>query len=143
MPFVLLFIGLVAILVGVRGHGKDAGDLLAKEFTGSNSFIQWFLAIMILGLIGYYKPAKPVADGMIGLLIVAMIISKKGLFANLESAFQNAQPIAANTGKPVTTAQTPGVASPYASQAPFTPGNISVYNPNMFDPTAPNFVGAF
>ena len=103
MPFVLFFIGVLAVVIGVRGQASAAGQLLASEFTGSNSFIQWFLAIMIIGLIGYWDKARPVSDGALVLLLVVMVLAPRngnggaGLFVQLEDAFQNATPISAKT----------------------------------------------
>lgn len=96
MPFVFAFFAIALLAIGVRGQANNASKLLADEFTGSNSFIQWFLAIMILGLLGYYKPIRAVADAMLGLVIVAIVLVKAnpnaaggGFFAQLEAAFQN------------------------------------------------------
>ena len=101
MPYVFLMLAILFVAIGVRGKATDAGHLLQSEFTGPNSFIQWFLAIMILGGLGYVKPIRPIADGMLGLVIVALILSKGdprraggGFFAQLEDAFQNTTPSA-------------------------------------------------
>jgi hypothetical protein len=97
MPFVFLIVGLMILVIGVRGQSNTAIKLLQSEFTGANSFIQWFLAIMILGLVGYYKPIKPLSDGLIGLVILAMILneqSQNNIFGALEQAFQNTTPSA-------------------------------------------------
>jgi len=97
MPFIFLIVGLMLLVIGVRGQSNAAISLLQNEFTGANSFIQWFLAIMILGLVGYYKPIKPLVDGLIGLVILAMILNEQtqnNIFGALESAFQNTQPSA-------------------------------------------------
>jgi hypothetical protein len=97
MPFIFLIVGLMILVIGVRGQSNTAITLLQSEFTGANSFIQWFLAIMILGLAGYYRPIKPVTDGLIGLVILAMVLneqSQNNIFGALEQAFQNTTPSA-------------------------------------------------
>jgi hypothetical protein len=125
MPFAFLIIGLMLIVIGVRGQTSEAGQLAASEFTGSNSFVQWFLAIMILGTIGYYKPVRPLADGMLGLVIVTMFLAKAnpnsangGFFSAFEKAVQNATPSPAatntstlNVGDPNNPASLPNVGS--------------------------------
>lgn len=100
MPFAFLIIGLMLVVIGARNQTAQAATLLQSEFTGSNSFIQWFLAIMILGAIGYYRPLKPVADGLLGLVILAMVLARGnpnapggGLFAQLEADIQGARAI--------------------------------------------------
>ena len=128
VPFVLGFIAIAMIAIGIRGQAQAAGTLLASEFTGAGSFIQWFLAIMILGLIGYYKPAKPVADAMLGLVIVAMVLVRGnpnapggGFIAQLENAFQTATP----------TAGTPASGSGTSGQTGASPsaGSVAGVNP--------------
>lgn len=133
MPFVFLALGILAVVIGARGQASTANALLQSEFTGKNSFIQWFLAIVILGAIGYYKPVRPVADAMLGLVIVALILSKGnpnsatgGFFANLESAFQTAQPtpqtkVSAQNGTP---GASPSIA-PVGGASSFTPSQTN------------------
>lgn len=101
MPFALLFIAILAIAIGARGQANAAGQLLASEFTGSNSFIQWFLAVLIVGSVGFYKPAAPVSRAGLGLILVAVFLKKgNGFFADLENAFQTATATAANSVAP-------------------------------------------
>jgi hypothetical protein len=95
VPFVLAFIAIILIVVGVRGQSTAASKLLASEFTGASSFVPWFLAIMALGLVGYFKPIRPVADAFLGLVILAMLLANNGFFVNLTQAFETAQPSAA------------------------------------------------
>ena len=97
MPIVLLILAVVIIAIAIRGHAADAGALLASEFTGPNSFIQPFLAILILGSIGFWKPARPFADGFIALVILSLFLNKgTGFFSQLEKAFQNTSAAPAN-----------------------------------------------
>lgn len=101
MPFAFAIIGLMFVVIAVRNQQQNAITLLKSEFTGKNSFIQWFLALGVLGAIGYYKPFKPLANGMLFLIILVMVIANQnkngggGLFAKFEDAVQNATPIAA------------------------------------------------
>lgn len=89
MPFVLLVLGLLFLVVAVRGTQDQFFALLKGEFTGTNNFLVWVLAIVILGLIGYLKPIRPVAHAMIGLIILVMIIANKGIFAQFNNAIRN------------------------------------------------------
>lgn len=80
MPVIFLALGVVILIIGMRGQAANASALLAQEFTGPGSFVMWFLAIAILGAIGAYKPARPAANAMLTLVIVAMILANgKGL----------------------------------------------------------------
>lgn len=120
MPFVLLLLGLLFLVVAVRGTQTDFFSLVKSEFTGTNNFLVWVLAIVILGMIGYLKPIRPVAHAMIGLVILVMIIANKGIFANFNQAIRNpAATPAATTGTGATApAGTTAPAQPAASTSP-------------------------
>jgi hypothetical protein len=135
MPFVFLIVGLMILIIGVRGQSNTAIKLLQSEFTGANSFIQWFLAIMILGLVGYYKPIKPLSDGLIGLVILAMILneqSQNNIFGALEQAFQNTTPSPAtnNNFNPGATQTNGAPSAAAASVAPAASVPNAIPNPS-------------
>ena len=99
MPLVVAIVAAAMITIGLRGQSGAATTLLASELIGPNSFIQWFLAIVILGMIGYWRPARPVADGLLGLVLLGLFLSKGvGFVGNLEAAFQNTKPAPAKMG---------------------------------------------
>lgn len=107
MPFVFFLIGLVAIIIAVRGTQKTAFQLLGSEFTGQNNFVVWAAAIVILGALGYAPGIKPVARGLLGLVLLVMILTNSrpdgqggGFFAQLNAQLRN--PVA-----PPEDAQTP------------------------------------
>jgi hypothetical protein len=116
MPFVLFLLGVLFLVVAVRGTQAQFFDLIKSEFTGANNFLIWVLAIVILGLmIGYLKAVRPIAHAMIGLIILVMIIANKGVFARFNEAFRNPAtinppaPAAANLGTtPTPTSQNMG-----------------------------------
>lgn len=96
MPFAFLIVALFLIVIAVRNQTANAVTLMKSEFTGPHSFIQWFLAISVIGSVGYIKPIKPVADAFLFLILLVMIISdqnKNGIFAKFQDALQNTQPI--------------------------------------------------
>lgn len=91
MGIVFLFIGIAAIAIGVRGQAPAAGKLLASEFTGPASFMEWLAAILILGVIGFYKPVRPAANAMLGLVILAIFLRKGvGFFDQINKALTSA-----------------------------------------------------
>jgi len=95
MPFVFLIVGLMLIVIGARNQQGNAVTLLQSEFTGTNSFVEWLIAALIIGGLGYIKPLKPVSDAFLGLMILVMIIANQnsgGLFAQFEAALQNTSP---------------------------------------------------
>lgn len=89
MPFVLFLLGVLFLIVAVRGTQDQFFALLKGEFSGTNNFLVWILAIVILGMIGYIKPIRPVAHSMIGLIILVMIVANKGIFARFNEAVRN------------------------------------------------------
>jgi len=139
MPFIFLIVGLMLLVIGVRGQSNTAITLLQNEFTGANSFIQWFLAIMILGLVGYYKPIKPLADGLIGLVILAMILNEQtqnNIFGALESAFQNTQPSAGTSDPFAPTSQNAQQFQQISGQTQAGVNTGSMFNTNPLNPSA-------
>ena len=121
MALVFLLIGVAVVAIGVRGQASQAGALLTSELTGSNSFLPWAGAILILGLIGAYRPARPFANGMLVLVVVSIVLAQgKGFFGQLQSALAN--PIAAPSnavvsGSSSSDGSTPTVASALGSVA--------------------------
>jgi len=102
MPFVLLFIGATLIVSGVRGTSGTLFTLLKGDFTGNGNFLYWFLAVLIIGSIGYIKKLQAFSDIFLGLLVLVMIIanekSGKDFFSSFD--FQISNPIG-----PATTAK--------------------------------------
>ena len=100
MPFVLLAVGILFFVVAIQGTQGSFFTLMKSEFTGSNSFVVWAAAFIIIGLIGYSRPLKPVSHAFLVLILVAMILANgKGVFANFQSALANpVAPAATGTG---------------------------------------------
>ncbi len=150
MPFVFLIIGVMLLVIGLRGQSQAATTLLKDEFTGSGSFIQWFIAIMVLGLVGYYKPIRPLTDGLIGLVILTMILNeqtKNNIFKAFETALQNTTPSpsgnAASSNATVSGAAT--ATNPIANLVKalqngsvFTPPPTNALNPITYSPIVQN-----
>lgn len=112
MPFVFLLIGITFLVSAIRGTQSAMFALVKSEFVGTNSFVPWVSAILILGFVGYARPVKPIADAMIGLVILAMVLSNKGgFFSSLNQQISNpTAPAASST--PTGSTGTPGTALP-------------------------------
>lgn len=101
MPFVLVFIGLLLLVAGVRGTHTQLFTLIKGDFTGSGNFIYWIVAILAVGAVGYIKPIKPVSDAFLVLIIIVMVLSNKGLFGKFTQQIQStntATPDSSNLG---------------------------------------------
>jgi hypothetical protein len=80
MPIALLIIGILFLTAAVRGTQQELFDTLRDDFTGPNNFIYWGLAFFIIGAIGYWKPAKPLSNAFMGLVVVVLFLSNRGFF---------------------------------------------------------------
>lgn len=91
MAFAFLFIGIILIISAARGTLSDLGILLKSELTGKNNFFYWLIAIGIVGAIGYNQKAQPFSRAFLTLIILAMILANKGVYANFMNALENVQ----------------------------------------------------
>jgi hypothetical protein len=97
VAFAFLIVGLMMLVIGVRNQTAAAVQLLEKEFAGPTSFVPWLLSLGVVGAVGYWKPAKPFSDGILGLIILVMILDNEnngGLFAKFQQALSGTTPIA-------------------------------------------------
>lgn len=85
MPYFLFAIGVVAGYLDYLGFGnvKAAGTMLSAElFTHNPPFYKWLGAIMLVGLIGYIPAARPVAVGMLILILLAILLEHNNALVN-------------------------------------------------------------
>jgi hypothetical protein len=92
MPVLFGIFGLVLIVAGVRNR-VTTGDpslmsLVKDDFTGSNPFWKWMLAIVFIGAIGYIPNLRPISRGFLVLVIVVFALSNQGLFTQLSEVFK-------------------------------------------------------
>lgn len=74
MPIVVIAIGLVLLIAAVRGTHKELGALLLSQFVGPGSFSAWVFAFVLLGMIGFIEPLKPLSRGLMGLLLLVLLL---------------------------------------------------------------------
>lgn len=114
MPFVFLILGVGLLVVAVKGTHQQFFTLLKSEFTGSNNFIVWVMAIAVLGALGFIKPIRPIALGFIVLVFLVMILKNGGgFFSQLNSQVAN----------PTAPSAAPGGGSGSIVTNPFAPGS--------------------
>jgi hypothetical protein len=89
MPFILIVVGLIAFVIGVRGTHKEASQLLRDSFSGERNFITWIFAIGTLGVVGYVPVLRPVTRGFIALILIVMLLSNDGFFGQLQRQLLN------------------------------------------------------
>lgn len=85
MPFALLFVGIIIFVVAYQGTQNQFYNQLKQDFTGQHNFLIWIVAIGIIGALGYIDELKKPSDLFLALIIVVMLLSNKGIIANLNS----------------------------------------------------------
>lgn len=86
MPLFLAFLGVLLVACGLNNTVDDLVDLTlgAKDGNGRRSggdlpaFVPWFIAIMIVGSVGYVKRLQPLAISFMVLIAVMLLLSKEG-----------------------------------------------------------------
>lgn len=92
MSFVLIIIGVFILVAGVRGTQNELWQLLQGDFSpsqqkqGQHSFTAWFLAILIIGAVGYVKDLRSLSRAFLALIIIVLFLSNGGFFANFFSS---------------------------------------------------------
>ncbi len=114
MPLFFLLIGILFLVLARNGTQGEFEQLLKSEFTGSQSFVVWASALVLLGLVGFFKPVRPIADAMIGLIILVLILHNKGVFAQFNAALRN--PVAPSSSDSLTNTSLFGTQQPLMSQ---------------------------
>lgn len=113
MPFALAIVGIVLLVSALRGTSGSLFAALKADFTGTGNYIYWVVAIFVVGSIGYIKKLQPMSDAFLALLLVVLMISNKGFFAQFMTALSSA-----DTTSCTQTSSTPGVTNPIASLLP-------------------------
>jgi len=103
MAIVLIIIGAAFLVAAVRwdSGGKDIWTLIENDFTSdqNGSFISWAAAIILIGALGYIEDLKPIANSMLALIIVVLLLSNRGFFANLQRDITAQAPQVAQGGQ--------------------------------------------
>jgi hypothetical protein len=103
MPFVLIVAGSVLLVAGVRGTHQTLYTLIRSDFTGPANVIYWFIAILIIGAVGYIPRLKPVSDAFLVLVILVLFLKRGnptsgGFFQKFSQAINTTQDTAVISG---------------------------------------------
>jgi hypothetical protein len=127
MPFVLIVAGIVLITVAVRGTHQEFYQLVKGDFIGPNNFIYWVIAIAVIGAIGYVPRLKPISDGFLILVILALFLNdKRGFFKMFEDQIAQTQHGSSTSGVSVGASRGGVVIQPGGSRGGSTPVNGGV-----------------
>jgi hypothetical protein len=100
MAIVLLIIGVALIVSAIRNTYGQLGNLLAGDFTGSNSFLYWLALLVIVGGLGLVPVMRGPSRMLLGLIVLAYLLKQGGFWSQLTSALASgpaAVPAAATT----------------------------------------------
>ena len=76
MAFALLIIGITLIVAAVRDTQGTLVDLLIKDFSGEGNFVYWIVALLLVGSVGYVPRMKPISDGFLVIIILALLLAR-------------------------------------------------------------------
>lgn len=116
MPFALLIIGLALVVSGLRGQSSALVSLVKADFTGQHNFIDWIIAILIIGSLGYIDSLRPLSRIFTALVIVVLFLSDGGFFTQFSSAISGVNAANVPSGSAaVSSAIPPAPVAPSAS----------------------------
>jgi uncharacterized membrane protein YwzB len=92
MPFIFLLVGLILLVVGIRGTQKELASVIVDLFTGPNNLTFWALAMIAVGSFGYVPQLRKLAIGLMVLILVSLVLSKQnqGFFQQFLDQFSQA-----------------------------------------------------
>lgn len=91
MPLFILFVGILLVVVGINNKISELVGLVKEDFRPTENvagFHIWILAIFVAGSLGYIKQLKPVANAFLVLILVGLLLSNEGFFAQFKSAIE-------------------------------------------------------
>lgn len=95
MPFFLIFVGLMLLIVAVRGTQQEFIDTLKDMFI-QPQFWSWGVVILFAGLLGYNKQLRSLSVSFMSLILIAMILSNKSVVSEFFKQLQ--EPTRGNDG---------------------------------------------
>lgn len=108
MPYILLLVGAILLVAGIRNTYAQLWTLVKNDFTEQNGFLTWVAAVAVIGALGYVPRLKPLSVSLLTLLLLVLVISNQGVFAKLQQFIQSGASTAGATIVPTTTSTTPG-----------------------------------
>ena len=106
MPYALVVIGLIMIITGILNTYAQLATQLQSDFTGNKSFIVWIIALGSVGALGYIKDLRTFSHYFMALILIGLVLSNKGFFANFTAA------IKAGPSAPTASSQPSGSSTP-------------------------------
>lgn len=87
MAIALIAIGLLLVVSAAQNTQGTLFSLIKQDLTGQNSFLEWILAIFLVGAIGFIPKLKGLSTALLALVLLAIFLKKgNGFFAQLQAA---------------------------------------------------------
>jgi hypothetical protein len=87
MSIALLGAGILLVVASVRDKQGDLVNLVQGDLLGEGGFLQWFVALVLLGAIGFIPRLKPFSVALMALVLIAIFLRKgTGFFDQLQKA---------------------------------------------------------
>ncbi len=119
MPFMLIVVGLVLVITSIQNTYAALGAQITKDFSGSQGFLVWILALIAVGALGYVPGWEKFSRWFLALILIAIILAQSknsnaqgGIFGRFLQQIKNPVAPAAGAGG---TASTTGIFGPSSS----------------------------
>lgn len=89
MPFVFGIAGVLLVVAGVRGTTSQLTALIKADFTGTPNYLEWMVAILIVGAVGYIQQLHTISRLFMTAIVLGLLFSNKGFFASLTQGIQS------------------------------------------------------
>lgn len=91
MPLALVIAGVLLLVSAVRGTQVELVQLVKGDLIGTGkgegNFLQWMLALVLVGAIGYIPRLKPLSVALLALILLVIFLRKgQGFFAQITAA---------------------------------------------------------
>ena len=86
MPVFLIIVGILGIIVAVRGTEHELANQLGKDFSGDPSYAYWVVAVIVIGSIGYVPGLENVSTMFLVLILLAFVLQNGGVFDQASAA---------------------------------------------------------
>jgi hypothetical protein len=88
MAFLFITAGIFFLVAGVRGQSAAALKQLKGDLVGTDSYLVWLGAILLIGAVGYVDELRPISHAFLILVLIVLLLSNGGFFSQLETQFQ-------------------------------------------------------
>lgn len=121
METALVLIGAILVVTGLQGTQGALASQLSSDLSGAGSFWYFIAGISAAGALGYYAPLSGASKLLLFLIVLVLLLSNQGFFAQLQAAVAGAGSVAGPVAPalPVPTASSGTSPVPGLSSNPF------------------------